>query len=628
MKHIVSFLWCFFTEEPVWIDFIDGTHLAWRHCFVAMGCESIGRTTDLEIFKKAGNLRMKASNAMKSQKIVVIGGSAAGPKVAAKARRLDMNADITLIQKSPDLSMASCGYPYYVGGFFDDRNMLLATPTGVTRDSSYFKKAKNINAMTRTEATEIDRVGRRVKCLHLDSGTAQWIDYDKLIVCTGATAKKPPIEGIDLDGITTLVSIQDADYLRKIRDEKKIRRAVVVGGGLIGIETCEALQLAGIEVTIVEMLPQILTFLSADLSRLVARHLQTRKVHVIRENGVSAFLSAGDGKVSGVKLQNGTELPCDLVVVAIGVTPNVALARKAGLTIGDSGGIVVDSYMQTNDPNIYAAGDCVETTHMLTGKRVHAPFGDLANLQGRVAAINCISGNQAEFKGTIQTGICQVFDYAAGATGIDEKTAIACGYDVETIINASPDKPGFMQGKLLVSKMIADKNSRRILGYQSIGPGDVSKQIASAAMAITGGLTVDDIAVADMPYAPPFSLAIDHFIACAHIMQNKLEGAMQGVTAAYVKEKVCGREVPFLLDARGPDEFEQMRLGIGEVLIPLGALRQRLNELPEDKNAEIICFCKISLRGYEAALILKDAGYRNVKVMEGGLMAWGYPREL
>ncbi|MBN2717508.1 MAG: FAD-dependent oxidoreductase [Deltaproteobacteria bacterium] len=564
---------------------------------------------------------------MDAKKIVVIGGSAAGPKVAAKARRLDMDAKITLIQKSPDLSMASCGYPYYVGGFFDDRNMLLSTPTGVTRDPGFFKKAKNVTALTSTEAVEIDRAQKRVCCQHLPSGDTQWIDYDKLIVCTGATAKKPPVSGIELDGVTTLVSIQDADYLRRIRDEKKIHRAVVVGGGLIGIETCEALRLAGIEVTIVEMLPQILTFLSSDLSRLVANHLQSKKVHVIRDNGVSAFIGE-NGKLSGVKLQNGTELPCELAVVAIGVTPNVALAQKAGLKIGDVGGIVVDKYMQTSDPDIYAAGDCVETRHILTGKQVHAPFGDLANLQGRVAAANCIHGNHAEFKGTILTGICQVFDYAAGATGINEATARAIGLDAETIINASPDKPGFMQGKLLVSKLIVDKKSRRLLGYQSIGPGDVSKQIASAAMAITGGMTVDDIAVADMPYAPPFSLAIDHFIASAHIMQNKLDGHMQGVTAAYVKERLCCNEPPFLLDARGPDEYEQMRLGIGEVLIPLGALRQRLDELPQDRSIEIICFCKISLRGYEAALILQHAGYTNVKVMEGGIMAWSYPREL
>ncbi|MBN2525222.1 MAG: FAD-dependent oxidoreductase [Deltaproteobacteria bacterium] len=564
---------------------------------------------------------------MQNQKIVVIGGSAAGPKAAAKARRLNMSAEITLIQKSADLSMASCGYPYYVGGFFDDRNMLLATPTGVTRDPGFFKKAKDVIAYTRTEAIEIDRERKCVKCQHLDSGDIQWVDYDKLIVCTGATAKKPPIEGIDLDGVSTLVSIQDADYLRKIRDEKKIRRAVVVGGGLIGIETCEALHLADIEVTIVEMLPEILTFLSSDLSRLVANHLQSKKVHVIRENGVSAFLGL-DGRLSGVKLQNGTELPCELAVVAIGVTPNVALAKKAGLKIGEAGGIVVDKYMQTSDADIYAAGDCVESLHMLTGKRVHAPFGDLANLQGRVAAENCVNGNHAEFKGTIQTGICQVFDYAAGATGMDEITARQAGHDVETIVNASPDKPGFMQGKLLVSKMVADKNSRKILGYQSIGPGDVSKQIATAAMAIMGGMTVDDIAVADLPYAPPFSLAIDHFIASAHIMQNKLDGHMKGVTAEYVKERVSCKDAPFLLDARGPDEYEQMRLGIGEVLIPLGALRQRLNELPDNKDAEIICFCKISLRGYEAALIIQHAGYTNVKVMEGGIMAWSYPREL
>ena len=562
-----------------------------------------------------------------NKRIIVIGGSAAGPKAAAKARRLDYHADIVILQKDSDLSMASCGYPYYVGGYFDDRNMLLATPTGVTRDPMYYLNAKRIEARTNTEVTAIDRKARTVSCTNLLTGKKETLGYDKLVIATGAVPRMPPVPGTDLDGVTTLQSMKDADFLRKVRDEGKIKKAVVVGGGLIGIETCEALQLAGIEITVIELLPQLLTFLDWELAKLVENHVRDNSANVITDNGIVEFLGT-NGTLTGVKLQNGAELACELAVVAIGVTPNVRLAKEAGLKIGELGGIEVDPHMQTSDPDIYAVGDCVESLHRITGRKVLAPYGDLANLQGRVAGENAAAGNSVTFPGTIQTGICKVFDYTAGSTGLSETVARRLGYeDIITVVNASPDKPGFMEGLLLVTKLVADRKTGKILGAQCIGPGNVSKQIAQWAMAIQGGLCVEDIVNSDLPYAPPFSLAIDHFIATAHIMQNKMKGRMKGISAVQVKKKLENRETPFILDVRGPDEYEAVRLGIGEALIPLGALRKRLHEIPEDKEREIICFCKISLRGYEAALVLEANGWKNVKVMEGGIMAWPYTRE-
>ena len=562
-----------------------------------------------------------------TMKIIVIGGSAAGPKAAAKARRLDEAAEITILQKAPDLSMASCGYPYYVGGFFDDRNMLLCTPTGVVRDPKFYLNAKGINARNRVEALAIDRQAKTVRVRCLETGNEEVLPYDKLILATGAQPKMPPIPGIELEGITTLQSMQDADFLRAVSQQKQITKAVVIGGGLIGIETCEALQLAGIDITVIEMRPQLLTFLDWDMAKLVENHVRSMNANVITDNGIAEFLGK-DGKLVGVKLQNGIELPCELAVVAIGVTPNTALALDAGLAVGDTGGICVDEYMQTSDPDIFAAGDCIETTQRISGKKVHAPYGDLANLQGRVAGQNVVFPRSATFPGTIQTGICKVFNYSAGATGLSEVSASAAGIGpIETVVNASLDKPGFMNGQLLVTKLVVEKTSRRILGAQCLGPGDVSKQLAIWAMAIGGNYTVDQMVNADLPYAPPFSLAIDHSITTAHLMENKLSGWMVGISCREVHEKCSMGETPYLLDTRGPDEFEQMRLGIGEHLIPLGALRNRLNELPADKNAEIICFCKISLRGYEAARVLQGRGWTNVKVMEGGIMAWPFARE-
>jgi len=563
----------------------------------------------------------------KKRKIIVIGGSASGPKAAAKARRIDNNAEVVIMQKEADLSMASCGYPYYVGGFFNDRNMLLCTPTGVVRSPMFYLNAKDIDAEVNTEVTGIDTKNHSVAFKKLATGETGTMAYDKLVIATGSIPRMPPVPGADLTGITTLQSMKDADFLRKVRDEGKIKKAVVIGGGLIGIETCEALQLAGIEITVIELLPQLLTFLDMELAKLVENHVKSKGANVITENGIAAFLGE-NGKLTAVKLQNGTELPCELAVVAIGVRPNVKLAKEAGLKIGELGGIDVNEYMQTSDPDIYAVGDCVETVNRITDKKVLAPYGDLANLQGRVAGENAASTNCVTFPGTIQTGICKVFDYAAGSTGLSETVAKRLGLsDIITVINASPDKPGFMEGKLLITKLIANSRTGRVLGAQCIGPGNVSKQIAQWAMAIQGKLTVEDLINADLPYAPPFSLAIDHFVATAHLMQNKMKGRLKGISCKDVKDKLQAGEKPFLIDTRGPEEFEEMRLGIGETLIPLGAIRKRLKELPEDKNKEIICYCKISLRGYEAALALEGNGWEKVKVMEGGIMAWSYPRE-
>ncbi|WP_462318027.1 FAD-dependent oxidoreductase [Marinilabilia sp.] len=562
---------------------------------------------------------------MANKKIIVIGGSAAGPKAAAKARRMEEFAEITMFQKGPDLSMASCGFPYYVGGFFDDRNKLLCTPTGVVRDPKFYWNAKGIVARVNTEVTRIDRDNKRVEFTNLETGETGSQEYDKLIIATGASPNMPPIPGVDLEGISTLQSMQDADYLRKVRDDGHIKKAVVIGGGLIGIETLEALHLAGIELTLVELLPQLLTFLDWKMAKLVENYLKT-KANVITKNGVAEFVGE-NGKLTAVKLQNGTEIPCQLAVVAIGVRPNVKLAQEANLKIGELGGITTNEYMQTSDPDIYAAGDCCELKNIISEKNVLAPYGDLANLQGRVIGENVIAGDIAKFPGTIQTGICKFFDYAVGITGLSEEKAKEAGFDYERVLNASPDKPGFMDGKLLITKLVVERKTRRILGAQCLGPGDVSKQLAIWATAIKGNLTVDDMVNADLPYAPPFSLAIDHSIATAHIMENKLRGIFKGISSVDLKEKADRGDDMFILDARGADEYEQMRLGIGETLIPIGKLRERLHELPEDKNKEIITFCKISLRGYEAAVLLEAHGYTNVKILEGGIMAWPFDRE-
>lgn len=562
---------------------------------------------------------------MIAKRIVVIGGTAAGPKAAARASRLDQNAEVILLQKAPELSMASCGYPYYVSGMFKDREKLLCTPSGVVRDPAFFAGAKGITAMVETEAVSIDRESKVVSWINA-AGNNGLLAYDKLILCTGSVPKMPPIPGRDLKGVTTLHSMADADAMRTWAEHSSGKKAVVIGGGLIGMEACEALCHAGVDVTVVEALPQILGFLDTELALLVENHARAKGAKIITGVGLSA-LEGENGQISAARLADGRVLPCDLVVMAIGVAPNTALAKAAGLEIGAFGGIAVNDFMATSDPSIYAAGDCVEIANRLTGKRMLAPYGDLANLEGRVAGENAVLGDSVRFPGTIGSGICKVFDFTAASTGLSERRAREAGFDVVTAINASPDKPGFMGAKPLVSKMVADRATGRILGFACVGPGDVNRQASEMAVAVAAGWTVDEMAMADLPYAPPYSQAIDHAIATAHILQNKMRGLMTGISSVEAKALFDAGGPLYVLDVRGQDEFKENQLGRGETLIPLGQLRGRVSELPQDKNATILSFCKVSMRGYEAQRILESAGYTDVRVMEGGLMAWPYTTE-
>ncbi|MFP4180795.1 MAG: FAD-dependent oxidoreductase [Spirochaetaceae bacterium] len=562
-----------------------------------------------------------------SRRIVVIGGSAAGPKAASKIRRLDQDAEITIIQKGSYLSMASCGYPYFVGGVFDDRNKLISTPTGATRDAGFFTSVKDIKALVDTEVTRIDREKKMVHAENLKSGEERELPYDKLVITTGAHPFVPDLPGKDLEGITTLQSMEDADYLKKIAVEKNIKNAVVVGGGLIGIETCEALQLAGIQMTVIEMLDQVLPFLDWEMAKIIQNHLEEKGVQVKTKARVTEFIGE-KGKLTGVKTASGEIIEADLAVVSIGVRPNGKLASDAGLETGKSGGIDVNRFMQTNDPDIYAAGDCTEVMNLLTMKKQHWPMGDAANLQGRVVAQNVVFGNSKEYQGFVGTGICKIFECEAGSTGLSEQMARREGYsNILTSIHAAPDKPGFMGAKPVIIKMIGDKTTGKFLGMQAVGTGDVSKRVALGAMALHGRMHICDLVNLDLPYAPPFSPAIENFIAAAHVLENKWRKFMNGISAVEVKKKLDSGEKPFILDVRGQDEYDQMHLGVGETLIPLGKLRKSLDKLPKDKNTEIITYCKISLRGYEAACFLQSLGYSNVKVMEGGLIAWPFGLE-
>lgn len=553
-------------------------------------------------------------------RVVIVGGVAAGPKVASKVIRLCQEAKVTVVEKGKLLSYAGCGLPYYVSGVVKAQKELMATPVGTVRDSVFFQHVKNVKVFNETEATQIDREHKRIQVHDLVQDEASWLAYDKLVLATGATPVVPPIPGTDLENVFTLQGVHDAEGIRAALSENKARDVVIVGGGLIGVEITEALVQHGCRVTMVEMMPQILRVLDMDMARLVEQHMESHGVKVLTDTRLEAI--EGDGAVSGVQTSAG-HFAADMVVMAIGVRPNTALAQAAGLEIGSSGGIKVNDRMQTSDLDIYAAGDCVECTDLMTGKGCFVPLGSTANKQGRVAAINLCGGDD-RFPGVLGSTVCKVFDFCVARTGLGETGARQAGYEVVTALAPAPDKAHFMpEAKLLILKLIADRKSRRLLGVQAIGPGAGDKRIDVVAMALSAGWTVDQLAHADLCYAPPYAPAMDNILTAANVMRNKLDGHMEGISAQAVHALQQQKEDFVLLDVRSPGEYEQVRLP-GSVLIPLGALRTRLHELPKD--SQIVTFCKISLRGYEAALILKAAGFKNVRVMDGGMVTWPYEK--
>lgn len=552
-------------------------------------------------------------------RVVIIGGVAAGPKVASRIIRLVPHAEVTIVEKGKLLSYAGCGLPYYVSGVVKKQAELMSTPAGVVRDPVFFQHVKNVHVLNQTEAIQVDRAGKRVEVRDAD-GRRSWLPYDKLVLATGATPVVPPLPNVNLENILTLHGVHDAEHIKTLLSEHKARDVVVVGGGLIGVEATEALVQSGCRVTIVEMLPQILSMLDLEIARLVERHMESHGVKVLTGTRVQSF--EGEGRVQAVVTDRG-KLPAELVIMAVGVRPAVELARAASLEIGTTGAIKVDPQMRTSDPDIYAAGDCVQCTDLLTGQACFVPLGSTANKQGRVAANN-ICGRNDTFPGVLGSTVCKVFDYCVGRTGLTEAAAVKAGYDPVTALAPGADRAHYMPtAKPLLLKIVADKKSRRLLGVQATGPGGGDKRVDVAAMALAAGMTVDQLAQADLCYAPPYAPAMDNLITAANVARNKLDGLMTGVSAMEVHRMLRDGSDFVLLDVRSPAEYERVRLP-KSTLIPLGKLRSRLGELPRDKP--IVTFCQISLRGYEAALILQAAGFKDVRVLDGGLAMWPFEK--
>jgi len=552
-----------------------------------------------------------------SMRVVVVGGVAAGPKIAAKIMRLCPDAHVTVVEKGRVLSYAGCGLPYYICGLVKDQSELISTPEGVLRGPAYFEQVKNVHVMNRTEAVKIDRAAHRILVRDLISNEEWWLPYDKLALATGAIPIVPKIPGVHLDHVFTLHGIEHAEGIKAQLAESRAKDVTIVGGGLIGVEMTESLVSAGCRVTLVEMRAQLLpNILDAEMAELVRTHFESKGVRVMLNTRVTGF--EGDGEVRAVVTERG-RFPADMVIMGVGVRPNVKLAREAGLELGETGAVKVDEHMRTSDPDIYAAGDCVECVDLITGRPAYVPLGSTANKQGRVAAVN-ICGGEDSFPGVAGTTVCKVFDYTVGRAGLTERQARELGYDVASTLTPGLDRAHFMpNAAMIVTKLVADAGTRRLLGIQVVGPGEAAKRVDVAVTAMTGGMTVDAISKLDLCYAPSYSDALDNLHAACNVMRNKLDGQMVGIAPAEVRRKLEAGENIMLLDVRTHAEFDEARIE-GSRHIPVAALRGRLDELPRDRP--IVVFSRVSLSAYEASFILKAAGFEDVRVMDGGIVMW------
>ncbi len=556
------------------------------------------------------------------KKIVIIGGVSTGPKAAARARRRDPDAEITILEQGKLLSYAGCGTPYFLGGKVNDYRELMCTPVGVIRDSSFFRNVKGITVHTGTVADRIDREGKTVRAFCRESGKARDFPYDHLVIATGARPIRPEISGLDLLGVHTLSNVEEALAIRKEIDLGR-RKAVIVGGGLIGMEVAESLTERGADVTVVEVRDHVLpSLLDREIALLVEKHLAQKKVAVHTGTSVLSLSGDGEGRVATVRTSRG-DIPADLVLVATGVRPNVALARDAGLAIGPLGGIVVDDTLRTSDPDIFAGGDCVENRHMLTRGPLFSPMGSTANKHGRVIGDN-LTGGSTRYPGVLGTVILKIFDFNVGATGLSEKAARAAGFDTVAAVTPGPDRAHYYPGaKTIFLKGVVDRASGRLIGVQAAGPGESSKRIDMAALSIAHGIPLAGIALADTSYAPPYANALDNLVHLATTLENKMTGFSDAYTPLEVKEKIDRGEEFVMIDVRTPSEYRESRIDDPRHrFIPLGKLRDGMADLPKDR--EIVIYCKTSMRAYEALRTLKGAGFQTVRFMDGGLAMWPF----
>jgi len=544
-----------------------------------------------------------------SKKILIIGGVAGGATAAARLRRLDENSEIVMFERGPYISYANCGLPYHIGNVIKERSsLLLQTPEAMS--SKY-----NIDVRIESEVISINKENKTVDVKKLKTGETYTESYDTLIISTGSSPLKPPIEGINSPGIFTLWTVPDTDEIKRFINERKPKNAVVIGGGFIGLEVAENLASAGINVAVAEAMDQVMAPVDYEMAQLVQENMVSNNVNLILGDGVSKFSNEKDSVL--ITLSSSRTLSADMVILSIGVRPNGQLAKDSGLEINQRGGIITDKYLKTSDPNIYAIGDVIEVEEYINKGKAMIALAGPANKQGRICADN-IYGAQEEYKGTQGTSIAKVFDLTVASTGANEKTLVRMGMiegkDYYTATISQKSHAGYYpESSEMILKLIFSTDGQKIYGAQIVGEDGVDKRIDTIATAIRLGGSIYDLKELELAYAPPYSSAKDPvnmlgFVA-ENIIQNKVKFSKwndldPSKPSAYT-----------LLDIR--EEMEHMVFDIpGTVNIPLGELRSRMSELNKDDN--IIVLCAIGVRSYNAARALMENGFKNVQVYPAG----------
>ncbi len=564
-----------------------------------------------------------------SKKIVIIGGVALGPKVACRVKRLDPDSNVVMLDQGELVSYGGCGIPYFVSGDVSDPDQLRSTSFHMLRDVKFFSECKDVNVLLNTRALSINSNNKILLAEDLTKGVKKELPYDKLVIATGSRPRRLDIPGAELRGVYSISGLDKAIDIRKDIAAGHVEKAVIIGAGAIGLEMAEAISdMWGIETHVIEVMDQILPgVISYDMAKMAQHHMEEHGIRFHLSEKVIAF--EGNGRVKSV-VTDKRSLDTDLVVVAIGVEPNSELARNAGLEVSDSGGIVVNQYMQTSDPDIYAGGDCVLIPNLITGRLAYFPLGSLANRQGRVIGTN-IAGGMAKFEGAVGSFVIKLFDIAVAGAGLAPETARKEGFDAFSAFVAQFDRAHFYPEKdMMFLELVVENETGRVIGLQGLGK---SKDAVMGRVGAVAGLLryrphVSEISNFELPYSPPFSSAMDIINAVANVAENMMQGRTQVIDLRTFSEWWANKEKEeiLFLDCRewgnaGPyvEKYPDVWKNI-----PQGQIRKRMDEIPKDRR--IVLICNTGVRSYEAQLALKKNGYTNTYNVQGGMISiknWG-----
>ena len=532
-------------------------------------------------------------------KVLIIGGVAAGTKVAAKLKRENRNHEVTILTDSKDISYAGCGLPYYVGNFIHDKeDLIVNTPKA-------FSELTGAKVLTEVKVTKVIPKENKVEALDLNTNETSTYEYDKLVIASGAQPIKPPLDGVDLDGVFFIRTPDDAISLRSSLEKDNIKRVAIVGGGFIGLEVAENLAIKGIKTTVIDMADMVPPGFEPEFTEYIANHLAEHGIMIFTGTKLEAII--GEGKVEKIKTDKNT-IKADAVVLSIGIRANTGFLADTDIELMPNRTIKVNEYFQTNYENIYAVGDCSTVINKITKEPAWSPMGSTANIAGRIAAKN-INGESISYGGVLGTGVAQLPGLNIGRTGLTEAAAKAAGYDVESVVTVVDDKAHYFPGaSVFIVKMLADKNTKKLLGLQVLGQGAIDKMIDIAVTAITMGATLEDIEHMDLAYAPPFSTAIHPFAHTVNVLLNKISGNFKTITPLdYVAGKAEGYKI---IDASiVPSLTKYPYLDLNKV-----------DQKPPtfDKDEKLLLVCSKGKRAYMLQNRLEHLGYNNTLVLEGG----------